>query len=106
MNNFNNGALPSTFGTPDGALAHELAHIIHNAVTRLPRFRFMGFHVNFERLKAHLDDDGDLTRRVLLLANFAPVENGDWAWDGGGRPLENVLDLDSLVDSVDFHRPV
>ena len=80
--------------------------MIRNAVTRRPRFRTMGFRVNFDHLMRHLDDDEALTRRVLLDAGFTPVDDGERSWRAGANLLEDSLGFDALVAVVDFHRPV
>lgn len=65
-----------------------------------------GFRVNFDNFTAHFDDDPTLARRVLAAAKFTPSTEGDRVVRRGCWPLEEVLDFDSLVDVLDFHRPV
>lgn len=70
----------------------------------------MGFHVDVDWIKRHLDDDEVLAQRVLTGAGFAPNESGSWVWRGGNFPLSKITDLDTLGDAlvnlVDIHRPV
>lgn len=113
MNNHLNGALPRTFDRHgirkrgEDALAAELAAILYGVIGRNKRkVAAGGFRVNFDRFVAHVDDDPALARRVLTAAKFTPSTDGDWIYRRGCWELEDVFDLDTLVDVVDFHRPV
>lgn len=116
MNNHYLGRLPTTrtrHGVRilgDEVLVREAASVLRSVVTRHPRWAGMGFHVDMEWLKRHLDDDEILAQRVLTGAGFAPDSDGRWTWRAGNRPLSRVTDLDALGDAlvnlVDIHRPV
>lgn len=116
MNNHHLGRLPATRDRHgarilgDEVLVREAASVLRSVVTRHPRWARMGFHVDVEWLKSHLDDDEVLAQRVLTGAGFAPDSDGRWTWRSGGRSLSKVTDLhalgDALVNLVNIHRPV
>lgn len=91
-------------------LVEELAVILRNAVTRLPRFRVLGVSVPFAWLCAHCDDDPALARLALLAAGFTPDDGDNWHWRRGMMSIFEIIDSDvlgdTLVDIVDVHRPI
>ncbi|SEK54781.1 hypothetical protein SAMN05421666_1031 [Roseovarius nanhaiticus] len=95
---------------PESALVEELAAVLRNVVTRLPRFRITGVSIPFAWAAAHMDDDTHLARRVLLSAGFTPDDADNWRWRRGGRSIFEIIDSDALgdtlVDIIDVHRPI
>lgn len=113
MHNHFHGRLPRTIDKTgqrkrgEDALTAELAAILNGTIARNKRKVIAGgFRVNFAHFTAHVDDDPALARRVLTAAKFTPSTDGDWIYRRGCWPLEEVLDFDSVVDVVDFHRPI
>ena len=115
MNNHQLGRLPVTHNRhgvrvrSDDVLVYEASAVLRAIITRHRRHGIMGFYVDVDWLKKHLDDDEFLTQRVLTGAGFAPNEEGRWTWRGGALPLSKVTNLDefgdALVSIVDVHRP-
>lgn len=120
MHNFRNGKLPITrdrYGVRkrgDGQLIYEAGSVLRGAITNAGR-RWMaggGLHIDDATYQnwavANLDDDTDLTDRVLISAGFN--KDGRWKIRRGVWPLGDAIDLamvgNLLAGIVDTHRPL
>ena len=117
MNTFHAGALPRSLDRNgervygDNHLVHEAATIIRGTINSAGhRWKAAGgFHADYDWLRSHLDEDNDLTARVLAQAGFIR-KNGVWLWGRGVWSFSKITDLDALGDllvtAVNTHRPI